>query len=225
MQQEKDIYFFEKNEFNWASEIENRAPAILKELESIIDLNASHHPKSQEWLAAHPHYVKSSQNNPIAWKTYEFMFFGMKKKSHIERCPKTWEALQLIPGLITAQFSFMEPGTHILPHKGYTRMVIRGHLGLIIPDEEKCAIRVGTDTVNWKKGEVILFDDSYDHEAWNKSEKPRAVLMFDLAKPSMGYTAEEICRWKIERMEDPFLLQLASVDQWLKWLENGYLPE
>lgn len=58
------------------------------------------------------------------------------------------------------------------------------HLPLIVPDG--CAFRVGGETRQWKEGEAFAFDDTIEHEAWNRSEKPRVVLIFDVWNPHLS---------------------------------------
>jgi len=221
MQTEEEKYFHHVSSFKWPSLLEENARIVKQELLTIIDEPAQHGP-NRHWLAAHPGYAEGEHELSISWKTYEFLFFGIKHKTHCEKCPETWKLLQQVPELVTAQFSMMEPHTIIHPHKGYTRMVLRSHLGLIIP--ENCGLKVGDETRCWEEEKLLIFDDSYEHEAWNNSHERRVVLMFDFAKPSMGYTADEICRWKLERIDDPFLLNIADNATWLEWYEKGYLP-
>ena len=78
---------------------------------------------------------------------------------------------------------------------------------------------------HWHEGKLLLFDDSLQHEAYNKSDELRAVLMFDVANPTMNYTAEQICRYKLQHTKDPFLLQIADNDTWLEWYEQGHFPD
>jgi len=81
----------------------------------------------------------------------------------------------------TAFLSRLRPGTHIPPHHGATNTRLICHLPLVIPDN--CAIRVGNDTRRWKLGELIVFDDTVEHEAWNRSDQTRIVLIFDVWNP------------------------------------------
>jgi aspartate beta-hydroxylase len=67
-----------------------------------------------------------------------------------------------------------------------TRVV--GHLPLIIPED--CALNVGNELHVWQEGRVVVFDDTYEHEAWNRSPKTRVVLIFDLWNP---YLTEVEC--------------------------------
>jgi aspartate beta-hydroxylase len=48
---------------------------------------------------------------------------------------------------------------------------------------EGCSFRVGSETRYWKVGEAWVFDDTIDHEAWNRSEAPRAILICDTWNP------------------------------------------
>lgn len=55
------------------------------------------------------------------------------------------------------------------------------HLPLIIPPG--CTFRVGDQKRPWALGKAIVFDDSIEHEVWNESDVPRAVLIFDIWSP------------------------------------------
>ena len=46
-----------------------------------------------------------------------------------------------------------------------------------------------SDRGDCSQGEVLLFDDSYEHEVWNDAATTRAVLIIDLWHPEI--TAEE----------------------------------
>jgi beta-hydroxylase len=61
---------------------------------------------------------------------------------------------------------------------------MRAHLGLKVPEEnEKCRIRVGDDVRHWEEGEVMLFDDTHEHEVWNDTDETRVVLFLDVVRP------------------------------------------
>jgi aspartate beta-hydroxylase len=58
-----------------------------------------------------------------------------------------------------------------------------GHLPLIVP--ENCALNVGGELHAWRQGRIVVFDDTYEHEAWNRSSEPRVVLIFDIWNPHL----------------------------------------
>ena len=99
--------------------------------------------------------------------------------------PETWRICQKIPGLITVMFSILEPGKHLPPHRGPYNGVLRLHLGLIIPEpRDQLGIRVENELYRWKEGEAVIFDDAFEHEAWNDTPHTRVVLFVDFIKPT-----------------------------------------
>jgi ornithine lipid ester-linked acyl 2-hydroxylase len=84
-----------------------------------------------------------------------------------------------------AMFSVFEPGKHLKPHRGIYNGIFRLHLGLRVPETSPgtVAIRVDNEVCRWQEGKVLIFDDSYEHEAWNHSEHPRVVLFVDFVRP------------------------------------------
>ena len=83
--------------------------------------------------------------------------------------------------VLNAGYSRMAPGTVIEPHEGYTSDVLRLHIGLDCPWGE-CAIQVGDQVRSWSNGEVLLFDDTIEHSAWNLTDRDRVILLVDLVK-------------------------------------------
>jgi aspartyl/asparaginyl beta-hydroxylase (cupin superfamily) len=57
------------------------------------------------------------------------------------------------------------------------------HLPLIVPDG--CWLRVGNETREWRDGELLIFDDSIEHEAWNDGTETRVVLLFEIWRPEI----------------------------------------
>jgi ornithine lipid ester-linked acyl 2-hydroxylase len=164
--------------FPWAAAIEKAYPDIRAELETVLT-RKSELPNFQDISAD----VKVITND-AGWKTFFLMGFGTPSARNTALCPKTWAALQKIPGLKTAMFSIFEPGKHLPPHRGPYNGVLRLHLGLIVPEpRDQIAIRVDRRICHWQEGKVLIFDDAYEHEAWNHSDKTRVVLFVDFVKP------------------------------------------
>lgn len=170
---------YDNGTFPWAAEIEKAYPAIRAELENVLkrkDELPNFHDISTD--------VKTISTDS-RWKTFFLVGFGKPSAKNIALCPNTWEALQNIPGLKTAMFSIFEPGKHLPAHRGPYNGVLRLHLGLIVPEpREKIAIRVDRQVCHWKEGKVLIFDDAYEHEAWNHSDSVRVVLFVDFVKPT-----------------------------------------
>ena len=58
------------------------------------------------------------------------------------------------------------------------------HLPLIVP--KGCWLRVGNETREWEEGKLLIFDDSFEHEAMNPSGELRIILLFDIWRPELG---------------------------------------
>jgi aspartyl/asparaginyl beta-hydroxylase (cupin superfamily) len=81
-------------------------------------------------------------------------------------------------------YSILEPGKYLPPPRGPYNGVLRLHLGLIVPEpRDMLGIRVGNEIYRWREGEVVIFDDAYAHEAWNRTPHTRVVLFVDFRKP------------------------------------------
>lgn len=205
-------WFYTLEEVPELKVLEDNYSIILEELKQLRQNSENGY-----WLNTFPEYLMPGSKNK--WQVYTFQFFGIRHPLNCKVCPMTYNILKQIPNLISADFSYLPAHTHIKPHKGFTKMVLRAHLGLIIPDG--CQLRVGEETRSWQEGKMMIFDDSFEHEAWNSSDKDRFVLMLDIANPKWGYTAEEINRYKIENMSDAFMLSMFPREKWMHFLEKG----
>ena len=164
--------------FPWTKTIEGDWPAIRAELDHVLtrkdELPGFHELASD--------VATISQDN--GWKTFVLAGYGFRSGPNIGLCPRTWAACQNIPGLTTVMFSILEPGKHLPPHRGPYNGVLRLHLGLIVPEpREQLGIRVDKEIYRWREGEAVIFDDAYEHEAWNRTLHTRVVLFVDFRKP------------------------------------------
>lgn len=108
---------------------------------------------------------------------------GDPVEANAARCPATAAAVATIPGLDSASFAILAPGAHVPAHRGATRGLLTCHLGLIVPRDGDARMRVGDRVVRWAEGETLLFDDTYDHEAWNETGGTRVVLRVRVRRP------------------------------------------
>jgi len=164
--------------FPWAKDVEAEWRVIRAELDKVLvrkdDLPGFHEISSDVMT------ISSDKG----WKTFLLAGYGFKSDANIAACPETWRVCQKIPGLITVMFSILEPGKHLPAHRGPYNGVLRLHLGLIVPEpREQLGIRVENQMYRWKEGEAVIFDDAYEHEAWNRTDKTRVVLFIDFMKP------------------------------------------
>jgi aspartyl/asparaginyl beta-hydroxylase (cupin superfamily) len=78
----------------------------------------------------------------------------------------------------------MTAGARIPPHHGFVNTRLICHLPLVVP--EGCELRVGGEMRAWREGEALIFDDTIEHEAWNRSAETRVVLLFDIWRPELS---------------------------------------
>lgn len=115
------------------------------------------------------------------WKVYGLYDFphGRALDENVARCPLTASLVaQHVPRHGAAGFSVLRPGTRIQPHRGFPGEFLRCHLALKVPGEE-CGLKVAGETRRWREGEVLVFDDRVEHEAWNENREERVVLLVD----------------------------------------------
>lgn len=169
---------YEKAVFPWTQSIELEWQAIRTELDRVLT-RKDELPGFHE-LASDVSTISTDRG----WKTFLLAGYGFKSEKNIRLCPETWRICQNIPGLITVMYSILEPGKHLPPHRGPYNGVLRLHLGLVVPEpREQLGIRVENQLYRWREGEVVIFDDAYEHEAWNRTPHTRVVLFVDFRKP------------------------------------------
>jgi beta-hydroxylase len=61
--------------------------------------------------------------------------------------------------------------------------VLRCHLPLIVPAGD-VGLRSGNDTRSWQRGRCLIFDDTFEHEAWNRGDGDRVVLLVTFERPA-----------------------------------------
>jgi aspartyl/asparaginyl beta-hydroxylase (cupin superfamily) len=162
----------------WAAALEARTAEIRDEYLAAVAAGAEHSP-----------YVDAATRSPIwqqlrgklDWSSLHLYKVGAETPL-ARMFPMTLSALEhadvvrLEGRPIELLFSRLRPGAHIPPHYGTENQRITVHLPLIVPGD--CEIRVGSARHAWREGEIFAFDDSFEHEAWNRSGKDRVVLIF-----------------------------------------------
>jgi aspartate beta-hydroxylase len=196
------VEFFDTAEFPWLATIEAAAEDIRAELTSVLVSDRA----GLEPYIAYADGVPLNQwkelNRSRRWSAYFLWNQSVPQPAHLARCPRTAEALARAPQCDvarrgpTAFFSILDAHTHIPPHTGVTNTRLTVHLPLIVPPD--CGFRVGSETREWIPGRVLVFDDTIEHEAWNRSDMPRAVLIFDVWNPYLSAAERDLVRAAVE---------------------------
>jgi Aspartyl/Asparaginyl beta-hydroxylase/Domain of unknown function (DUF6817) len=146
---------------------------------------------SAELLSLDPARFQSESERIGRSGEWDVIFLYERGRRHdavCAACPVTTrgiegsETVRTLAGLIYV--SRMRGGTHIAPHRGPTNLRLRCHLGIAVPAGD-CAIRVGGETRRWTEGQCLVFDDHFEHEAWNHTGEDRIVLIVDLWHPDL----------------------------------------
>ena len=173
-----DTPVFDNSAFPWVARLEANASVIREELEAVLGL--------QQCLPTMQQISKTQRKliQTDGWKTYFFTAFGERATRNCERCPRTAALIDTIPDLEEAFFSILAPGSHIRAHRGVYKGLVRAHLGLIVPEPSaECRMAVGDETIHWREGRCVVFDDTYQHEVWNDTDGVRVVLLIDVHRP------------------------------------------
>lgn len=143
------------------------------------------------------------QSPEPSWQAFFFYRHGKRYEDNHARCPQTSTLLESIELCrIDAQapeicFSLLRPQTIIKPHHGVTNVRLVMHLPLVVPSG--CALNViGIEERAWREGELLLFDDTYQHEAWNHSDQTRIILLMDCWNPHLTPVERLACKQLIE---------------------------
>ena len=176
--------YLDRGLFSWLGPLEAQTGAIREELRQLPGAAGRERVFTSDELERQN--LRGCGAGP-AWDGYYFYRHGVRREENHAACPATSAAIDRLPLSRVREhgpevlFSVFSAGTHLLPHRGVTNTRVVGHLPLIVPED--CALNVGGETHVWQQGRVVVFDDTYEHEAWNRSSEPRVVLIFDVWNP------------------------------------------
>lgn len=175
--------------FPWAAALEAETGAIRDELLGVMaraDAFAPYLPADQSSQHARSHRLVGDP----AWSAFYLWKDGVRQDANCALCPRTAAAMEKVPldhlpgQAPSVLFSLLKPGAHIPPHHGLINTRLICHLPLIVPGP--AWLRVGHHMHHWKEGELLVFDDSFEHEALNEADATRVVLLFDVWRPELS---------------------------------------
>jgi aspartate beta-hydroxylase len=177
-------------QFSFVPPLEAAAESIREELRALLE--------QESFSRYRPDLALQGE-----WTTFMLWSFGLPHRANQARCPRTaavLDSLSVDHGAGLTYFSALGPRTRVAAHCGPTNTRLRCHLGIVVP--RGCAIRVGTTTTSWEEGRCIVFDDSFEHEVWNESDRSRYVLILDVWHPDL----DPVEVWALARIERLSLL-------------------
>jgi aspartate beta-hydroxylase len=202
------LEFFRREEFPWLPVLEAATADVRAEFERVLTEDQT----SLVPYISYPDGVPLDQwrelNRSRKWSAYFLWRDGKPVEENQRRCPRTTALLASLPmhdvvgHAPTAFFSILDAGAHIPAHTGVTNSRVIVHLPLVLPGA--CRFRVGSQTREWRLGEAWVFDDTIEHEAWNDSAFPRAILIFDIWNPFLDEGERAVIRRAIPAVAEFF---------------------
>jgi aspartate beta-hydroxylase len=159
-------------------EIRDEATAVARQLDSV--------PRFHDIM---PEQAPISANDRRDWRLFILKAYGTPIRRNMAQCPRLAQLVSRMPDVLSASLSFLAPGKHIPPHRGPFRGVLRFYMPLAMPRDERgnpaAVLRINGENHRMVEGECLLWDDTYVHEVWNRSDDVRSALLLDVRRHGM----------------------------------------
>jgi aspartate beta-hydroxylase len=196
--------FFPRSDFPWFAELERETDAIRAELLAVMPRSE----RSERVFGsdAAERLGLAGERGAPGWNGFYFWRHGERREENHALCPRTSAVLERLPLVRIREhapevmFSVLEPGSHILPHRGVTNTRVVCHLPLVVSGD--CALVVGGERHEWREGQAVAFDDTYEHEAWNRGPRTRVVLIVDVWNPHLSAAERDAVAALVAAMGD-----------------------
>lgn len=199
------IQFYNPAQFDWTQAVIAKTEIIRTELDNVLAHNYDFDPYVPK-NSNTPHVRSDSLAGNADWGAFHLFKDGVMQTENARLCPRTIEALKSAPAPVVrgkspiALFSRLKSGMRIPPHHGLMNTRLICHLPLIAP--EGCVLRVGNQERAWRSGEMLIFDDSIEHEAHNPTTQDRIVLLFDIWRPELSEDERRFVSAVFEAIEE-----------------------
>ena len=198
-----DIYF-DTQKIAWIQNLEDHAHIIQQEFNAFYTQQYEQIPDICEISEEQYQVVKKDD-----WKFIPLYAYSLKVDSFAAFFPETLKLIRTIPNFTTVFFSILQPHTKIASHRGAYKGYLRYHLGVKIPDDYmNCGINIQDQVYHWQNGKSVVFDDTFEHFAWNDSNETRTVLYIDFIRPMPAFLVA-ISKWLTTSISKSLFIQNA----------------
>ena len=214
--------FYSADDFEWAALFKRNNDKIVSEILSLIENTQQLTPYVEQSTGVEG---LDELKNSSKWSSLHFLKGGVKNKAICDSCPTINMVLANLPlpymqGHSPEAFvSILAGGAHIKPHVGLSNLKLTVHFPISLPS--KCAISVGNETKAWREGRLLIFDDSFIHEAWNHSKQDRIMLIFEIWHPDLT-EFEQLTLSQLMSMQDESINNAEQFN--FQQLEQTVLP-
>ena len=184
------VHFADPSAYQWRAALEAQTAVIQAEAQGLLADPANFLPYLRQTSARPQGDVHGLLDN-ADWSTCYLTDQGQPIAERVALAPVTFGTLDSHVPLCrigtrapSIMFSLLRPRSKIPPHTGMINTRFVCHLPLVVPPG--CGFRVGVETREWHVGQLMVFDDSVEHEAWNDSAEDRLVLIFDMWRPELS---------------------------------------
>ena len=133
------------------------------------------------WMSA---WAPGTDDGNSRWMNFPLLALGHEFKNNLAECPILAKLLHEHQDHINiAGFSKLMPYADIDPHVDSTGMLwgtMAYHLGLVVPEKNKCVLDVDGDKIYHGEGESFLFESTYRHSAANNTYGDRIILYIEV---------------------------------------------
>jgi aspartyl/asparaginyl beta-hydroxylase (cupin superfamily) len=124
------------------------------------------------------------QDTKFGWNVFYLLWSGREVSENCQFCPQTMGVLRSLPNLgCSAYFSALTPGAKLEAHRAYFNNAVTLHLGIDIPTG--CTLRVDSETRTWEDGKCLAFQEYFEHEASNPTQRTRFVFLLETWHPEV----------------------------------------
>ena len=177
-------------DFPFLARLEDAYPAIRAELDGFLA-------QQQVTFRNYVGPILHERADTGEWHVLYLDYRGHRWDDSCQMFPRLMQLVDAVPRRSGTVFvSRLLPGTHIPAHCGATNTQLTCHFGLVVPAGVE--LRVAREIRAQRQGRCAVFDDSFEHEVWNRSAGVRYNVFLQFWHPDLG--DEEIAA--IKKLED-----------------------
>ncbi len=185
-----------------------------QELQAEADQVAANLLKVPRFHELLPSQAPISANDDRDWRMFVLKAYGVPVARNLARCPVLAQLLAEHSEVLSASFSFLAPGKHIPEHHGPFRGIVRFHLGLRVPQDraglQGTILRIDGTDHRLGDGDTLLWDDTYRHEVWNRTDELRVALLLDVRRDRLPVPLRVLTRVLVAAIAGGFRWRLAT---------------
>jgi beta-hydroxylase len=182
-----DAPFHDPARFAWREQVQELCGPIQQEIR-VLQEHMQHVPR------VHDLVPKTGMHYPVSdWRHVTLKYNGLVIDDHCALFPSAAKILDLVPGISLLAISVLRPGEVVASHAHIYRGFLIFHLGLKIPAQNPdCALRVHGEARSWEEGRILVIDPTYEHDAWNRTDEDRIIVLCEFSRPDSGRFAKLI---------------------------------